>query len=486
MNEFLDFLWHTTFTLLWCFIFLSITAYRAGRDKVFLYYAAYDFFLLLYVGSRAGYLFSYEEISETAQTVRRLFNWHIQVIYHFVHMFFGIIIVGIDIKYPRLFKLLKKYAIISLTLGTLIPVLVLIGLLNPHHYDIYFVYIHIPVFMGVAVIILQKAWKEKDFVVSCFFWGTLIYAALAAIALFLTVLYRYGIVPPVHPMMLFYIGVIAETIAFAIGLGYRLQKVYLEKLQYQKDLNETQIKLQEKLEQKIKMKEQENVELIRSKEKQVLETQLAQLQNKILRSQMNSHFIFNVLNSIKTFIIENKERDAVNYLNKFSKFIRKILDSNFYEINTIEDEINTLKLYLEIESMRLHHNFVYSILVDKKINTKAVKFPSLLLQPYVENAIWHGLMPQKEEKELSICLKSTDGGIRIIIEDNGIGYNESLKNKPKPTSHKSFGINIVNQRIEEFNQRNKEKISTTLQDKSDHNGKGTIVEIYLQLHTSAQ
>src|SRR5690606_25099040 len=134
MNGLLDFLWHTAFTLLWCFILLSVIAYRAGKDKVFLYYASYIFFLLLYVGSRAGFIFNYTEISELGQTVRRLFNWHIQVIYHFIHMFFGIVIVGIDTKYPKLYGNLKKYAIISLTVGTLIPILVLLGFMTYRHY----------------------------------------------------------------------------------------------------------------------------------------------------------------------------------------------------------------------------------------------------------------------------------------------------------------------------------------------------------------
>lgn len=481
MNGLLDFLWHTAFTLLWCFIFLSVIAYRAGKDKVFLYYATYIFFLLLYVGSRAGYLFNYEEVSELGQTVKRLFNWHIQVIYHFVHMFFGIVIVGIDTKYPKLYNNLKKYAVISLSVGTLIPVLVLSGFLKTTHYDSYFVYIHIPIFIGVAVIILKKAWKENDFVVSCFFWGTLIYALLSAIALFLTVLYRYDIMPPIQPMILFYVGVIAETLAFAIGLGYRLQNVYQEKLQYQKDLNEAQIKLQEELEKKLKIQKQENIELLRLKEKQELETQLAQLQNKILRSQMNSHFIFNVLNSIKAFIIENNEKKAVNYLNKFSKFIRKILDSNFYEENTLEEELNTMQLYLDIETMRLHHNFSYRIAIENDLDISHIKFPALLLQPYIENAIWHGLMPQKGDKKLEISLTKTDEIITILIEDNGVGYEESLKNKSSNPHHKSFGLDIVNERIKEFNRKKNNALSISIIDKAHKGESGTTVTITLEL-----
>jgi sensor histidine kinase YesM len=463
-------------------VFLSLLAYRAGKDKIFLYYAAYDFFLLLYIGSRGGYLFPFVEISETGLLLKRLFNWNIQVFYHCIHMFFGIALVGIDTKYPKLYQGLKKYAILSVSVGTLIPVIVLFGFLNATFYDKYFVYIHIPIFIGVAIIILIKAWKEKDFVISCFFWGTLIYAVLAALALSFSVLVKsnsiFLIVPP---MTLFYIGVIAETMAFAIGLGYRLQNVYREKLQYQKDLNDAQVILQERLEEKIKIQEKENVQLLRLKEKQELETQLAQLQNKVLRSQMNSHFIFNVLNSIKAFIIDNDSKQAVNYLGKFSKFIRKVLDSNFYEENTLQEEINTIKLYLDIENMRFHNKFNYEINIEDAIDLSNIRFPALLMQPFVENAIWHGLMPNKEKKMLLINVAKNCNTINIIVDDNGIGYNKSISNKSGNEDHKSFGLSIVKDRIKEFNQRNKEQIFTTVSDKSELGQKGTRVKIVLEI-----
>jgi sensor histidine kinase YesM len=481
MNDLVSFLWHTAFTLLWCFIFLSVIAYRAGKDRVFIYYAAYIFLLLIYVGSRTQYFFDYNNSNELVRTIKRLFNWHIQVIYHFVHMFFGIVIVGIDTKYPKLYRNLKIYARISLTIGTLIPILVLLGYLTTIDYDKYFAFIHIPIFISVGVIILKKAWKENNFVVYCFFWGTLIYAVLSAAALTLTVLAGYGFRPLSHPLMLFYTGVIIETLAFAIGLGYRLQNVYKEKLQYQKDLTEAQIKLQEKLQEKLKIQEQENIELLRLKERQELETQLAQLQNKILRSQMNSHFIFNVLNSIKAFIIENDEKQAVNYLNKFSKFIRKVLDSNFYEENTLEEELNTMQLYLDIETMRLHNNFSYHINIENDLDISHIKFPALLLQPYIENAIWHGLMPQKGEKKLEINLIRKENRIAILIIDNGIGYEDSMRNKTENSHHKSFGLDIVNERIKEFNRKNTNTLSAKIMDQKTLGQSGTVVKIILTL-----
>jgi len=481
MNDLVSFLWNTAFTLLWCFIFLSVIAYRAGKDRVFIYYAAYIFLLLIYVGSRTQYFFDYNNSNELVRTIKRLFNWHIQVIYHFVHMFFGIVIVGIDTKYPKLYRNLKIYARISLTIGTLIPILVLLGYLTTIDYDKYFAFIHIPIFISVGVIILKKAWKENNFVVYCFFWGTLIYAVLSAAALTLTVLAGYGFRPLSHPLMLFYTGVIIETLAFAIGLGYRLQNVYKEKLQYQKDLTEAQIKLQEKLQEKLKIQEQENIELLRLKERQELETQLAQLQNKILRSQMNSHFIFNVLNSIKAFIIENDEKQAVNYLNKFSKFIRKVLDSNFYEENTLEEELNTMQLYLDIETMRLHNNFSYHINIENDLDISHIKFPALLLQPYIENAIWHGLMPQKGEKKLEINLIRKENRIAILIIDNGIGYEDSMRNKTENSHHKSFGLDIVNERIKEFNRKNTNTLSAKIMDQKTLGQYGTVVKIILTL-----
>jgi len=481
---FVDFLWNSTLTLLLCFFVLSLLVYKAGKDKVFFYYGAYLFFLMLYVVSRAS-IFSSIQDNELVLTFRRVFNWYIQIIYHYIHILFALLLVGVQSKYPKLYKTVKLYAKTSLSLGTFLAFLTVVGVLKTSHFDFYFVYLHIPIFILFGIFVLRKAWQESNFVISCFFWGTVIYAVLAAAALSLTVMFKsekYELL--IAPMVIFYVGVIAETIAFAMGLGYRIKGVYDEKLQFQKDLNHTNLLLQKELEEKINFQSKENAALIKLNEKQELETKLAQLTNKVFRSQMNSHFIFNVLNSIKTFIIDNKEKDAVNYLNKFSKFIRKVLDSNFYEENSLSDELDTLKLYLDIESIRLQHNFTYKIAVENFVDIDSIKFPALLLQPFVENAIWHGLMPKEGDKNLLIKVSNANENqkncVKITIDDNGIGMKKSIEKRKTNLKHKSVGMSIVNERIKEFNKNKNAQISTKIFDKDEIGETGTFVELMIE------
>ncbi|MGS0525604.1 sensor histidine kinase [Zobellia nedashkovskayae] len=119
------------------------------------------------------------------------------------------------------------------------------------------------------------------------------------------------------------------------------------------------------------------------------------LEQSMLRSQMNPHFLFNSLNSIKLYIINNEQKNAVHYLNKFSKLVRKILESSSMREIPLAEELETVDLYMNIENIRFSNEIDFKIRVDKNIDTHTVKIPSLILQPFLENAIWHGLSPKK-------------------------------------------------------------------------------------------
>ncbi|PDS21631.1 sensor histidine kinase, partial [Flavobacterium branchiophilum] len=127
------------------------------------------------------------------------------------------------------------------------------------------------------------------------------------------------------------------------------------------------------------------------KEKGKLKRKISDSEMQTLRSQMNPHFLFNSLNSINSFIVQQKSREASGYLTTFSKLMRNILENSRYESITLEKELNTLKMYLEIEAVRLDHQFDYEILIDKNIELENIKIPPLIIQPFAENAIWHGL-----------------------------------------------------------------------------------------------
>ncbi|WP_452223997.1 tetratricopeptide repeat protein [Lacinutrix chionoecetis] len=182
------------------------------------------------------------------------------------------------------------------------------------------------------------------------------------------------------------------------------------------------------------------------------EKQILTLEQDMLRSQMNPHFIFNSLNSIKLYIINNEKENAVYYLNKFSKLIRKILIASTEKQISLAEELETMDLYMNIENIRFSNQINYSRTVDKDVKIDTIKLPSLVLQPFLENALWHGLSSKKENK--SVCIHVASNAldyVTITITDNGIGRTASAAiKKKKLLKRKSVGIDLTKQRLENF------------------------------------
>jgi ligand-binding sensor domain-containing protein len=197
-----------------------------------------------------------------------------------------------------------------------------------------------------------------------------------------------------------------------------------------------------------------------------------------LRTQMNPHFIFNSLNSINSFIVENKTHLASDYLTKFSKLIRLILELSKSDLIPLSKELELLKLYLMIESLRFNNSFQFNITTNNEDDLENLNIPPMILQPYVENAIWHGLLPKEGNRNLSINISVHDEIVQIVIEDNGIGRKRAKELRSKSSfGKKSFGMEITEMRLKQLDERNSVKII----DLTDHNEKaiGTRVEIQI-------
>lgn len=208
--------------------------------------------------------------------------------------------------------------------------------------------------------------------------------------------------------------------------------------------------------------------------------ELNNTQQKALSAQMNPHFIFNSLNSIHTYILQNKTEDSSKYLAKFARLMRMVLDNSMEHLITIKDEIKALELYLELEVMRFKGKISYAIEVDDSIIADEMKIPPLLLQPYVENAIWHGLMHKEENGSIRISLKKQDHQIICNIMDDGIGRAKSSEIKPdKEINRKSVGTSITEKRVSLINSVHNIKIGVTMNDLQDYKGNpsGTVVKI---------
>ncbi len=190
------------------------------------------------------------------------------------------------------------------------------------------------------------------------------------------------------------------------------------------------------------------------KEREKLNKRISEVKMEALRAQMNPHFIFNALTSINLFVLKNDTDTASYYLNKFSKLMRDVLDHSRSELITVEEEVNTLKLYVEIEKMRFRDNFNFIFDIDPNARMNEVKIPPLIIQPYVENAIWHGLKHKKEgDALLKIKVFEDAEFFYIIVEDNGIGRQKALDIKnANATQHKSHGLNLTEERIKYYNE----------------------------------
>ena len=217
-----------------------------------------------------------------------------------------------------------------------------------------------------------------------------------------------------------------------------------------------------------------------------LETQMLQLKQKTLQLQMNPHVIFNTLNSIQQYILNNDVDNAVSYLSSFSKLMRRILNNSNERYVTLTDEIEAVSLYLQLESMRLGNRFSYKIDVDSDVDANNIEVAPLIVQPFVENAIIHGLVPKKDDCFLSIRFsKLSDNKLLCVVEDNGVGRKHSEKTKQeKGASHKSYGMSITRRRLETLTKISNDDFSVEVVDLYDDKGvvSGTRVNIIISFY----
>jgi len=202
----------------------------------------------------------------------------------------------------------------------------------------------------------------------------------------------------------------------------------------------------------LKKRNAEHLKLLVENELEIQKLQhtkkLSDLEMQVLRVQMNPHFIFNSLNSISRFILHNNKSDADEYLTKFSRLVRMILQNSQNSLITLENELDSLRLYLELEMLRFNNRFSYVISLDKSIDISVLKIPPLIIQPFVENAVWHGLMPKASSGQVEIDISAEKDYLSIKITDDGVGRNKSRAQQQSQTAtHRSLGINITSQRI---------------------------------------
>lgn len=228
---------------------------------------------------------------------------------------------------------------------------------------------------------------------------------------------------------------------------------------------------------------------LRKKQRQVLkqvqlENELRLTQQNALKAQMNPHFLFNVLNSIKGYIYENDKKNAARYLSDFSNLVRKVLEMSSQPTVSLEKEFEALKVYIELEAMLIQSDFHYSILLEPAVDAGHIEVPALLIQPYVENAFKHGLRHKKGEKKLNIHARISDESVlEISISDNGIGRAAAAAiNDQQRKEHDSFASNAMGKRLELLNFGKKDLVGIEIIDKFDDGGNANGTTVNIRIH----
>lgn len=213
------------------------------------------------------------------------------------------------------------------------------------------------------------------------------------------------------------------------------------------------------------------------------EKQMYQLEQKALQLQMNPHFLFNSLNSIQSFVVNSDIDNAIHYLSKFSQLMRRILGNSSESSVPLRDELQALRLYLEIESLRFYGKFSFDIQMDPEIDDSFLEIPPMILQPYVENAILHGLMHSPKKGHLQITLSLEEDNVLCVIQDDGIGRERAAQiRKESGIERKSRGMLITKQRLDVLNQYTEDIYTVNVIDLHDEEGQANGTRVEIRIH----
>jgi sensor histidine kinase YesM len=215
-----------------------------------------------------------------------------------------------------------------------------------------------------------------------------------------------------------------------------------------------------------------------------LNQQLNELEMKALKSQMNPHFIYNALNSIQSLVMDGKQAEAVKYMSRFARLLRQVLEHSGANLITLEKELSMIDIYVQLEMLRMNAKLNYEVILDEQILTEREYIPPLILQPFIENALWHGLSRKEGEKNLRLEINADEEWLLIKVTDNGIGRQKAEELKSRSMDYpRSMGMEITGKRLKTVNHNHVRAIE--FHDLQDIQGDpaGTQVLIKIRRHT---
>ncbi|TPN84648.1 sensor histidine kinase [Aquimarina algicola] len=381
-----------------------------NKNRMFLYYSAFVFCLLVYFVHYIPEMFYIPDISHVSVTL----FYGIQFLAYFFYICYVREVLNtknLISKWDAILQLAKKILLIFIVIISIssfflstIEIFTLVVLL----------FYLVTLFATVNYFIF---YRFKGIPVKLLIIGSVVYLILANVSLVLSIrIAFYNVIPKYNPIIFMQIGAIIEGLIFALIVGYKFNEIERKKRLAQIQLLNKSIEASE-------------------------------LKVTALKAQMNPHFIFNVLNSINNFILKNEKELASDYLTKFAKLVRVILKNSSQATVSLKEELDTIKTYVNLERLRVEDGFDLIITNDQNLDLNQIEIPPLSLQPYVENAIWHGLYSKEgKEKKIEISISSRlENALIIIVKDNGIGREASSRLNLEVK--KSLGTKITKERI---------------------------------------
>lgn len=477
-------------------LFIVSFVFFNTRRRIYLYYSLFLFFSLVYA------LTSLREVTSMHSTFFTFLHGNLRftesttILSFAFYIFFSIPLIDLQIQAPKIAKALQIFGL--LCIGYSMSYFILFTFINAYHIYI-FITTRIIIFTVAAHYLIQLYIHTKSPVRTFFIIGSICYfigSVIASLRFTTEQLFPvsfYDLSAPAY----FQIGILLQALFFALAMGEKVviqhkelntqQRAQINQLateeKWTKELNkqledEIEARVNEVISIREHLEEQERKRINAEHERNMLKSEI-----QIKQAQVNPHFIFNSLNAIKYLILQNENKKAIKYLVTFSRFIRGVLEQANTDIISLESEIAITNDYLELEKKRFDENFNVYITKDLPSDMNNYYTPPFLLQPFIENAIWHGLLPStKREKNLSIQIKSKENRIIIVIEDNGVGRNHNIK-KSHSKDTGSLSIELTLNRLELFNlHQENQRISHEIIDLKDANEQpiGTKVVLYLE------
>lgn len=413
--------------------------YVQNKSKLYLFYSLYLAALTIYL--------TQDIFPENWNTLHEYLNFPIQFLAYAAYVAFARILLdtrNFIVKWDGFFALVIKILL------ALVPVFIGIQLFFGYKFQenlFLVIALSFTVFALLAYYIVITKIKDKFslyFVIGSLIYLVFAHVSFAEMYLGKETFLEYGY----QPMSFVYFGAILQSIIFSVIIGFIIKRIE------QKSKN-AEVKLANKLKE------------------------IEELKMTALQSQMNPHFLFNSLNSINNFVLKNEVEKASDYITKFSRLIRAILNSSSSPTSTLSDELGILALYVKLEQMRVTGGFDYVVNIDKKLHLDSVKVPPLFLQPFIENAIWHGIMKKRGNKIIELTVKKDNENVLCSVIDNGVGINSVKQSNKMDKKRKFYGAKATENRIKILYKNENVKITTS--DISDGTKTGTEVKIRFPL-----